>query len=205
MNNRITVHWFHGLLIRLARTTTVSFLSRVQWQLTPQEHWSTSICSLICAMWLSSAPSCWAGPARAAARRARARFWSQACSISLSGACEGQAGNVRETERLWHREGLTESEGQKERTWTWFMAAGDWGHAEAEGEREGALPGRALLALGCVVSRQGWRDSSDRWRWSRPHLPGPRTKAIRPRPPGYCPGFLWALPASWPHFPHLSS
>lgn len=52
------------------------------------------------------------------------------------------------------------------------------------------LPGRAPLAPACVASRRGWKDSSDRWHWSRPHLPGPQTKATRPHPLGCCPGFL---------------
>jgi len=63
------------------------------------------------------------------------------------------------------------------------------GHRGSTGG-EGLLPRKALLALGCVVSRLGWMDSSDHWHWSRPHLPGPRTKATRLRPQGYCPGFL---------------
>ncbi len=52
------------------------------------------------------------------------------------------------------------------------------------------LPGKAPQALGCVASRRGRRDSSGHWHWSRPHLPGPQTKAIRPHPPGCCPGSL---------------
>lgn len=63
------------------------------------EHRSTLICSFICAAWLSSEHSHGVRPARGAACRARTRFWSQACSISLSGVCEGQAGeSERNTE-----------------------------------------------------------------------------------------------------------
>ncbi len=47
-----------------------------------------------------------------------------------------------------------------------------------------------LFCSGVCGEPSGWKDSSDHWHWSRPHLPGPRTKATRLRPQGYCPGFL---------------
>lgn len=65
---------------------------------------------------------------------------------------------------------------------------GDAGVSKRSGRL--VLPGRAPRALGCAASRQGRRDSSGHWHWSRPHLPGPQTKAIRPHPPGCCPGSL---------------
>lgn len=65
-----------------------------------------------------------------------------------------------------------------------------WWESLAKEEKLLILPGKAPQALGCVASRQGRMDSSGHWHWSRPHLPGPQTKAIRPHPPGCCPGSL---------------